>query len=335
MSSSTSSSKRVPWTQIWIVALLTVVAVGGAWEYTLREARLGPEYIDNRTLWADTRHRLNREGADAIALLGASRHQRAIDINMMASTLDRPVYQLSVEGTSALPTLENLAADPRFRGTIIYSIAPAFSFNRRLSKLEGGDQSKWIRFYADQSWVQRAEQRLRLLFQGALASRSPDAAIPRVMASVRETGGMPAPDFKVVFGDRSVHANYEVLAGRGDRAGIVDLYLKNSEPYNEAEFQTVVDYFATLVRLLRQKGCQVFVLRLPSDRQVVELEQRLFPKPAFWGTLERQVDASFVHFEDYPELAGYLSEDGSHIDSERRDEFTKQLLQVLRSNGLR
>ncbi len=33
----------------------------------------------------------------------------------------------SVEGTSALALLENLAVDPRFRGTVIYSVAPAFT----------------------------------------------------------------------------------------------------------------------------------------------------------------------------------------------------------------
>lgn len=324
----------MPWFRIWVFALLAVVVIAGTWEHALRNAGLGPEYIDNRALWTDTRHRLTSEGADGVALLGASRHQRAIDVATMSNVLGRPVYQLSVEGTSALPTLENLAADPRFRGTVIYSVAPAFSFNRRLSKLDGGNQSKWVRFYFDQSRVQRAEQRLRLLLQGVLAMRSPDAALSRVIESVRESGRLPGPDHKTVYGDRSVHIDYAAQPGRPDRAGIVDLYLQNTEPYSEAEFQTVVNYFATLVRLLRQKGCDVFVVRLPSDKQVLELEQRMFPEAMFWGAMERQTDATFVHFEDYPELNGYLSEDGSHIDSDRNSEFTDALSRVLQARGL-
>ena len=336
MTSSTSNSElaRLPWARIWIIALLTVAVIAGIWEYALRDAGLGPKYIDNRALWTDTRHRLISEGADGVALLGASRHQRAIDVTAMSEALGRRVYQLSVEGTSALPTLENLAADPRFRGTVIYSVAPAFSFNRRLSKLDGGNQSKWVRFYSDQSRVRRAEQRLRLLLQGTLAIRSPDATLARVIDSVRDGGRLPGPDHMTVYGDRSVHVDYARQPGRPDRAGIVDLYLQNTEPYSEAEFQTVVNYFATLVRLLRQKGCDVFVVRLPSDAQVRALERRMFPEAEFWGALKRQTDATFVHFEDYPELTGYLSMDGSHIDSDRNVEFTDVLSEVLQANGL-
>jgi hypothetical protein len=320
--------------RIWVVALLTVTTIAGAWEYNLRAAGLGPEYIDNRALWTETRHRLTSDNASGVALLGASRHQRAIDVATMSKSLGRPVYQLSVEGTSALPTLENLAVDPRFRGTVIYSVAPAFSFNRRLSKLDGGNQAKWVRFYSDQSRVRRVEQRLRLLLQGALAMRSPDATVSRIIGNVRDSGRFPGPDHKTVYGDRSVHVDYAAQPGRPDRGGIVDLYLQNTEPYSDAEFQTVVNYFATLVRLLRQKGCDVFVVRLPSDKQVLALEQLMFPEARFWGAIERQTDATFVHFEDYPELNGYLSEDGSHIDSDRNAEFTSVLSQVLQANGL-
>jgi len=89
------------------------------------------------------------------------------------------------------------------------------------------------------------------------------------------------------------------------------------------------------VRLLRQKGCQVFIVRLPSEGKVLALERRMFPESAFWGAMERQIDATFVHFESYPGLDSYLSVDGSHIDSDRNEEFTAALLEVLQANGLR
>jgi len=339
VTSSTSSSsrrnkKRVPWTRTWLVGLTLVVVVAGTWEVVLRHAGLGPRYVDNRALWADTRHRLNEYGATAVALLGASRQQRAIDVKTMTTMLDRPVFQLAVEGTSALPTLENLAVDPRFRGTVIYSIAPAFSYNRLLSKTDAGNQSKWIRYYQDQSWVERAEQRLRLLLQGLLAMRSPDAALPRVAASVFSGEGLPEPDFKQTYRDRSINVDYARQTGRKDRQGIIDLYMQNTEPYSATEFQAVIDYFATLVDLLRQKGVDVYIVRLPSDKQVLQLENKLFPDTVFWDAMEQQIDATFVHFQDYPELQGYLSGDGSHIESGNSTAFTRALIDVLQRNGL-
>jgi hypothetical protein len=319
---------------VWATVIVLVGVVFGGWEMAMRSADLGPEYIDNRALWSQTRNRLNANGQNAIALLGASRMQRAIDVDAMSKAFGRPVYQLAVEGTSALPLLENLAADPRFRGTVIYSIAPAFSFNRQLSKLDGGNQAKWLRYYLDQSRVRRAEQDLRLSLQGMLASRSPDASIGRVMAGLFGQGRLPEPDFKRVYADRSIDIDYSIMPGRTDRAGIVDLYKENTEPYSDDEYQTVIDYFAALTSILKQKGVDVYVVRLPSEQEVLTIERQMFPKRRFWDTLERQVDARFVHFRDYREMEGYLSQDGSHIDSNRKTAFTEVLANVLKKNSL-
>ena len=136
MTLSTSSSDPVqpPWRKVWALALIMSIVIVGGWELLVRQAGLGPEYNDNRSLWTDARHRLNKNGDNAIALLGASRLQYAVDVSTMSQAFDRPVIQLSVEGTSALALLENLAADPRFRGTVIYSFAPAFTLNSALPR---------------------------------------------------------------------------------------------------------------------------------------------------------------------------------------------------------
>ena len=49
---------------------------------------------------------------------------------------------------------------------------------------------------------------------------------------------------------------------------------------------------------------------------LVELEKELFSKENFWDLMQQNVDAPFIHFEDYPELAGYVSADGSHISAD-------------------
>ena len=170
------------------MAGVIVLVFLGTWEFMLRHADLGPDFTDNRALWLSSRQQLATPDPAAIALLGASRLQRGVDVSELADKLQRPVVQLAVEGTSALPVLENLAADPRFRGTVIVSIAPAFSFNRKLSKLDEGNQAEWVRTYVRQSRSRRMEQELRLFVQGNFAFRSADAAIPRVVASIFENG---------------------------------------------------------------------------------------------------------------------------------------------------
>ena len=317
-----------------MLALLVTLITVGLWELRARSAGLGPDYIDNRAQWADARHRLNSHGETAIVFLGASRVQRAIDVETMTRSFDRPVIQLAVEGTSALALLENLAVDPRFRGTVIYSIAPAFSFNSALPRIETGKQAEWVQFYMDQSYSRRLEQRLRLYLQGIFAFRSPDAELTRVIPELLATGSLPTKDFKTTLANREALFDYTKMAVEHDEVGIAQFYLENTVPYADKEFQLIVNYFADLVRTLRRKGCDVYMLRLPSTKEVWALENAFFPRARFWDVMEQRIDATFVHFEDYPALTGYMSQDGSHIESTRIAEFTQELSRVLRTNDL-
>ena len=320
---------RPPWGKVWALALLLALVVVGGWEMLARQADLGPEYSDNRSLWANARHKLNDHGDNAIALLGASRMQYAVDVQTMSETFERPVIQLSVEGTSALALLENLAADPRFRGTVIYSIAPAFSFNSIQPRIETGKQREWVQHYIDQSRSRRMEQSMRLYLQGLLAFRSPDAQLTRVLPALLSTGSLPGRDQKTTFANRVLHKDYSRVSAEVDELGMVQFYLENSVPYTQSEFEVVLNYMDTLVRLLRDKGVDVVFVRLPSSAEVKLLESVFFPRPVFWGAMEQRLDARFVHADDYPEMAGFMSQDGSHVDSQHIVEFTSVLVGAL------
>jgi hypothetical protein len=336
VTSSTSNSDRFEprWGYVWAVASLLVLVIAGSWELLVRDAGLGPAYVDNKVLWADTRHQLNKAGQDAIVLLGASRMQRAVDVETMSDQFGRPVFQLSIEGSSYIPLLENLAVDPRITGTVVVSIAPAFTFNRLLSQLDTGKQSTYVKYYSEQSYARRLEQRLTLFLQGRIAFRAFDAKLSTVIPQLIETGTMPGLDFKTIFRDRVVHINYDLMPAKQTDGAVAALYLEHAAPYTKAEFDPVVNYIATIARMLRQKGVDVYFVRLPSAGAVLALEGLFFPREQFWGVLEENVDATFVHYADYPELEGLLSDDGSHMDSANIVEFTELLSDVLARNQL-
>ena len=331
MTSSTlnSESAEPRWRYVWAVASLLVLVIVGGWELLVRDAGLGPAYVDNKVLWADTRHRLNRAGQDAIVLLGASRMQRAIDVETMSDRFGRPVFQLAIEGSSYLPLLENLAVDPRISGTVVISIAPAFTFNGLLTQLDNGMQSEYLDYYSEQSYARRLEQRLTLFLQGRIAFRALRARLSTVIPRLIETGAMPGLDPKTTLHNRVVHMNYDLMSVKQTDNRIVELYLRNTKPYTTAEFEPFVAYIATLVRMLRQKGADVYFVRLPSAGTVETLESAFFPRERYWSVLENNVDATFIHYADYPELEGYMSEDGSHVDSAHIVRFTRLLSEVL------
>ena len=326
-----SGQSRVKWLPAWALALVLLLFVVGSWEALIRSAALGPEFIDNRAFWVSERHRLNSYGGDAIAVLGASRVQRAIHPETLARELGGPVVQLAVEGTSAIPLLEDLAVDPRFRGTVLFSVAPAFSFNRRLSKLDAGNQAEWVAYYRSQSRSRRFEYELRLATQDLFAFRSPDASVTRVLPDVLLRGKLPESNFKMTFADRSVSVDYSKFRTPETPQRMVDLYLENTEAYEADEFADLINYVSAIVTILNVKNCRVIFLRLPSGDIVRDLERRMFPNERFWGYMKRNINAEFIHFEDFPELSGYLSVDGSHVASEKSAAFTKVLAGVIQN----
>ena len=336
MTSSTSNSNPAEpkWGRVWTLALLVVATIVGGWELLVRDAGLGPRYVDNKVLWADTRHRLNEEGDDAIVLIGASRMLRGVDVQTMKSEFNRPVYQLSVEGTSYLPLLANLGADPRIRGSVVVSIAPAFTFNRLLSQGDKGVQSIYLDYYDSQSYARRLEQRLRMWTQGKVAFRSPDSRLEDVIPALLTTGSLPAPDWQRMFRDRSVHLDYAASPVEQTDTGIAANYVDNNKPYTTEEFRLVIEYIATIVRQLQTKGVDVYFVRLPSAGAVNQVEGAFYPRERYWDVLANSIDAPFIHFSEYPELEGYLSEDGSHVDSKDNEAFTRVLSGVLARNKL-
>jgi hypothetical protein len=89
----------------------------------------------------------------------------------------------------------------------------------------------------------------------------------------------------------------------------------------------------TLVGLLREKGADVYFVQLPSSAEVHLLEAAFFPRNAFWNAMEERLDdATFIHADDYPEMGGFMSQDGSHIDSARIVEFTELLAAVIQAH---
>lgn len=328
---SSSEKDRVKWWPAWLLALVLLLLTVGIWETLVRSVGLGPEFVDNRALWVSTRQRLNAYGTNAIAVLGASRVQRAIHPEILARELGGPVAQLAVEGTSAIPLFEDLAVDPRFRGTVLFSVAPAFSFNRKLSKLDAGNQAAWVAYYRSQSRSRRIEHSFRLAIQGLFAFRSPDASVTRVLPDILLRGKPPTTDFKTTFADRSVSIDYAKFEPPANPQRIVDLYLENAEAYEADEFADLVNYVSAIVNILKAKNSRVIFLRLPSGGIVRDLERQMFPNDSFWGYMQENIDAEFIHFEDYPDLSGYLSVDGSHIASEKSAAFTEVLAGVIRN----
>jgi len=312
-----------------LVAIVIVATFVGAWEMLARNAGLGPTLVDNKTLWADNRHQLNKQGQDAIVLLGGSRLHRAIDVETMSERFARPVFQLAVEGSSCLPVLEDIAVDPRVTGTVLISVTPALMFNRKITQLDTGRQARYVANYRRQSLARRLDQKLSLFLQEHLALRTPQAQPAVVIAELIETGQMPAPHYMTLSRDRVPDVDLDLMPQEQSDENMVAVFRRHVTPYSGQEFAPFADYIAALVGLLRQRGANVIFLQLPAAGSVRNYEEETFPRQGLWNALESSVDATFIHYEDYPQLTGFVGRDGSHVESGQMVEFTARLSELL------
>ena|GEM_PF-3586665 len=113
-----------PWRPIALAATLMFLAMVGTWEWHWRDFGVTPSYRNSNGQWAQQRRRINAGEGNKIVLIGSSRMLFDVQLPVWERmTGERPI-QLAMEGTSAMPTLEDLAGDPDFTGRLLIDITP-------------------------------------------------------------------------------------------------------------------------------------------------------------------------------------------------------------------
>ena len=84
------------------------------------------------------------------------------------------------------------------------------------------------------------------------------------------------------------------------------------------------------VETIRARGGEVVFVRAPSAGPFREIELKAVPREKTWDAMLERADAIGVHFEDHPELQGYEIPEWSHLRASETDEFTANLIAILR-----
>ena len=118
-----------PWRAIWIGAAILALLAIGAWEWHWRAFGVTPSYRNSNGSWAQQRQRIDHGEGHKTVLIGSSRVLFDVQLpQWQAITGERPI-QLALEGTSPVPILEDLAADPHFTGRLLIGVAPTLFFS--------------------------------------------------------------------------------------------------------------------------------------------------------------------------------------------------------------
>lgn len=327
-----------PWGAILIGALAMFVLLIGAWEWYWRDFGARPGIRNTHALWAIQRRRIDHGEGGATVVVGASRI--FFDLQLDAwERLDgtRPI-QLAFEGTSPVPFMEDLAADPNFTGRLIVGVAPEVFFEYH------GYHAGALKDFRTESPAQRIGQWLSMRFvEPFLAFYDPDYALATVLQrqSWPDRPGKPTRidirKIAVLEADRNAHVWSKLDDDPAYRALTRRIWSQKFTPAPDAPSMAEsdrkrdqqIERAAKAVAALRAHGVSVLFVRPPSSGPYLEFDERIFPRATSWDALLAKTGAPGIHFADYPELQGFELPEWSHISQADARRFTEALYRII------
>lgn len=303
-----------------------VLAVGalGAWEAVARSMGYVPSARDDTMTWSAARRSVE---PDSTVLVGTSRIQTDVDPQVWAEELGgAPPIQLGMAGTPSLEVLEELAHDETFRGVVVFDVVPLYLFNGDTSFTSRSRE--YVQAYEESrpSPAKIWEARFTLLARSRFAFQDPALSLP-VLAALPWQEERPRRPAYHMRPDRFTPMDFSTI---GPVKTSLERFETMGRPASRAELNALVDRIGRATVLIRGRGGQVVVVRLPTSGERQEIEERRHPRALYWDRFTVQTSAITIHAEDWPSLSRYTCPDGSHLDVRHTRAFTRALAVIVR-----
>ena len=300
-------------------------------EAVWRSLGFQPSCRDSAGLWSELRRSIDGSATN-IALIGSSRFHLGVDPDVLHQALPKyRLVQLSVDGSSPLPALEDLALDENFNGSVIVELPAFVAFQPYNPGHELVDE--FIAYRHEQGFGSIVENRLLVALEEHLAMFSPDAIPWRVMDQIATEGKISKPAWNM----NSRRAARRSFAGVNEQQAQefwVKVFgdIKNREAPHET--MTTTNLISFWAERIRRRGGRVIFFRMNITGRLWDLEQEVWPRERYWDVLARTQCSPALSFTDFPELVGFRCPDGSHIDARDVKRYSVAFANVLCRQGL-
>lgn len=324
-----------PWGPIGLAVLVIVAALMAGWEWRMRQLQLLPGDLDDgASAWAEQRRRIDA-GDVAVAIVGDSRILFDTDLaRFQALTGVRPV-QLALPGTNGRPFLQDLAADPDFKGLAIVGITEGSYFRDEIGLMDDALDTYHFESPARRSshlittWLARRlafldeAYRLSVLVKRLdngwrREARSPYGEVWKIatMADERQTALWARIETDAYLRE---HAR-SVWVQRRPTTGV---------PVAPEVIARTQDATREAVKAIRARGGEVVFVRPPSAPELRVQEDARLPREVGWDPLLAVADVRGVHFDDYPSMQGLDIPEWSHLSRACAPVFTDAYVRAL------
>jgi hypothetical protein len=322
-------------------ALLLTLAFVASWETYWRSQGFKNSYNDDESLWAYHRQRVYDASPAAPVLIGSSRIKFDIDLATWEAVTGGVPIQLAHAGTSPRPVLKDLADDEHFTGPLIVDVTELLFFMPM-----GGPYDKQasnsVKFYPNWSLAQQASFHVNQALESQLLFLDEERfALRFLLERLRipnRPGVFAVPPFPMKFTTNDQHRQTFITddfvadtAMQHEQQQIWYKLLTTAPkmPVTDSTLTQIFEEVKSQVAKIQRRGGKVVFLRMPSTGPFRELEKQAMPREKYWDRLLRETGAPGIHFEDYPQLAGYPCIEWSHLTPANARAFTRDLVPIL------
>jgi hypothetical protein len=328
------------WHAIWLGALALALALTGAWEWHWRAFGVTPSYGNTDTEWAQQRQRIDNGEGNATVLIGSSRTLFDVQLPEWEKIRGERPIQLALEGTSSLPVLQDLAADPKFTGRVLVGVTPSLFFTGfayrgetvKAAHKEGpsGRIGNWLSMHLIEPYFAFDDSDFAL---ARVIERQPWPTRPGMHPhiDVRKLSNSDADRNTHMWSKLVTDPSYRALARRvwsQQFTGPLPPALGTPAKLAAVE-QQQIDLAVAAVKTLRARGVRVVFLRAPVIGPYYAFEERIAPRARTWDVLLKRTGVPGIEFSDYPQLQGFNQPEWSHLAAPDASRFTAALVPLV------
>ncbi len=324
-----------PWGQALLICLVVTIAAMSWWEWRALDYGLIRGSYEGTGLWAVERRKLDREGADAIAILGSSRMLFDTNLDVWEEVTGVRPIQLANEGTSPRRFLADLADDPDFTGLIIVGVSSGLYLDpspgyrgERLDRYREESPSHWLgqKIHNQLSDVFAFLDSFNALFYQIdfyVEFWDRDGVDRRVNREMRLGNQGP---------DRQLTMWKPVEDGGFFREQVLEFWQEGfSMPTVPDEvIEGAISFTIEQIAKLHTKGADVVFVYPPFGGGYMEQEIAKNRRERIWQPMVERFDALTIHFQDYPELSeGMVTPEWSHLSPQSAKDFSRALAGIV------
>jgi hypothetical protein len=337
---------RSDWKPAFLGTLVTLAVLLVATEVDARARGVAPSAAWAPDTWTAHWMRLEAAPDDQTVLLGASRMQFGMDMDVWEERTGRRPLMLAWPGSPPWPVLSKLVEREQFRGDVYISLAPSFAFIDGRSGFAAGmaatvagvEMKRWSLSY-------RMYERLWLPVQNAFSAFNTDACSPiqrlreALLVPNREGARQPAllPHTADFTADNALRFTETGLSDPAIVEWLLAIHQTISDIQGETgmtDMDALVAQVKADVAALEARGSRVVFVRFPSDGGYLDVETRVFSREQCYDRVVLETAADGVHYADHEERLGFTPPEWSHLDSEQAVKFTRAFLDIVEELGV-